>query len=227
MMGKPFTVYLIRHAESENNARPVYDRVCDPSITARGRIQSQHLAQWMKTMSLDVLVASPFRRTLQTAQAILDQRDRRTEVWHDIFESGGCFHGHDEASFTGAPGLSRVEIEASLSCELVIDPEIGAEGWWRGQPREQAEQTRARAAKVAQRLISTFDGTGVSVGLVVHADFIRELLSVMLDQVLSMDAVGPIANTSVTTLQFSGAWRLECLNSVTHMPQRLFSLRES
>lgn len=235
--GKPSTVYLIRHAESENNARPVYERVCDPAITQRGRLQAEHLAQWMKTLPLDLLVTSPFRRTLQTAKGILQQRDRSVEVWHDIFESGGCYHGHHEANFRGADGLTNLEIEAFLndveSAEqssetknIVIDQEIGATGWWDARPPETPEQTLARATQVAVRLTETFSGSGQAVALVIHADFKRELLRVLLQDVLDLDSVGPIANTSVTELHLDSQWQLATLNSVTHLPPRLITGRE-
>lgn len=235
--GKPSTVYLIRHAESENNARPVYERVCDPSITSRGRLQAEHLAQWMKTLPLDLLVTSPFRRTLQTSQEILQHRDRRVEVWHDIFESGGCYHGHHEANFRGADGLTKAEIEVFLneiesadqpsdSKSIVIDQQIGAAGWWNARPPETNEQTRTRAVQVADRLTETFCGSGHVIALVIHADFKRELLRVLLRDVLDLDSVGPIANTSVTELRLDSRWQLATLNSVTHLPPRLITGRE-
>ena len=234
---KPSTVYLIRHAESENNARPVYERVSDPAITQRGRLQTEHLAQWMKTLSLDLLVTSPFRRTLQTAKGILNLRDRSVEVWHDIFESGGCYHGHHEANFRGADGFNKDQIEsllhdgstagsASATKNIVIDQEIGSTGWWNGRDRETPEQSLTRAMRVADRLTETFSGSGQAVALVIHADFKRELLRVLLKDVLDLDLVGPIANTSVTELSLGSRWQLATLNSVTHLPPRLITGRE-
>lgn len=238
--GNPFSVQLIRHAESENNARPIYERVCDPRITQRGRLQTQHLADWMKTLAIDLVVTSPFQRTLQTAKGILVARRRRTEVWHDIFETGGCYHGHDPATFVGAEGFSRIEVAQLLDSDnqatqadqwLTMDPEIGAAGWWANRPREEPHQTQARAVQVSKRLVETFAGTGLHIALIIHADFKRELLRVILRDILNLDAVGPIANTSVTELQFSGTpengrWRLGYLNSVTHLPPRLITGRE-
>lgn len=242
---RSFSVYLIRHAESENNARPVYERVCDPRITPRGQLQTQHLAAWMKTLPLDLLITSPFQRTLQTAIGILQARGRRTEVWHDVFETGGCYHGHDETNFAGAAGFNRDQIIQFFGAPsvniatpepaddwLVIDSQIGVNGWWDGRPKEGPEQTRDRAHQVSDRLIRTFAGSDQEIALVVHADFKRELLQVMLRDALDMNAVGPIANTSVTEIQFSGSaeqgrWRLGYLNSVTHLPPRLITGRES
>jgi 2,3-bisphosphoglycerate-dependent phosphoglycerate mutase len=233
---KPLTVYLIRHAESENNARPIYDRVCDPPITARGRLQSEHLASWMKTLPLDRLVTSPFRRTLQTAHEILQHRVRCVEVWHDIFESGGCYHGHNETNFRGAEGLTDEEIKRFFEdtrangdhgrVPVHVDEQISKSGWWAGRPRETIEQTQNRAIAVAERLVQNAVDAGQSIALVIHADFKRELLRVLFKDVLNLDVVGPIANTSVTEIQYDSCWRLGTLNSVTHLPPRLITGRE-
>jgi len=244
---------MIRHAESENNAKPVYQRVNDPGITRRGRLQAEHLAEWMKALPVDVLITSPFRRTLLTAEAILARRILPVQVWHDVFESGGCYDGYEPATFTGAAGMSRQQIQNffvrefalvaakslqstggnrsesgardTTDLDLVIDPEIDSDGWWKGRPREDIDATRLRAEIVTRRLVESFSGTGQSIALVIHADFKRELLRVILRDVLCMDAVGAIANASLTTLgyQADGTWQLRSLNSVTHLPPRLIT----
>lgn len=255
-----FSLYLIRHAESENNAKPVHERVPDPGLTRYGRLQADCLAEWMQTLPLDVLVSSPFRRTLATALPILARRKFPVQVWHDIFENGGCYHGHDPASFVGAAGMNREQIESFLvpqsaligagstrennrstsdsssldstergsDLPLAVDPEIGDEGWWNGKPREDIEATRVRAAGVAARLTDTFAETDQHVALLIHADFKRELLRVLLRDILCLDHVGPIANTSVTILRYrgEGVWHLHSLASVTHLPRRLITGHE-
>ncbi|MFG0290981.1 MAG: histidine phosphatase family protein [Rhodopirellula sp. JB044] len=255
-----FELLVIRHAESANNAKPVYERVCDPPITPRGRLQADHLADWMRSISLDVLVTSPFRRTLETSYPILKRRACPVQVWHDVFEKGGCYHGHEESNFVGAEGMNRRQIERffqpqrqlagvvsgegaardqtesetileeSLGDEfsLQIDDEIGDGGWWACRPREQVEQMEERAEKVARRLVQTFGGTSQRVALVIHADFKRELLRVLLKDILCLDSVGAIVNTSVSVLRGCGEgnWQLSSLNSVTHLPSRLITGRE-
>lgn len=226
---KSFTVYLIRHAESENNARPVYDRVCDPAITARGRLQAERLAEWMQSLKLDLVVTSPFLRTLQTTAAILAKRQRPVEVWHDIFETGGCYHGHDPETFIGAEGLGRGAIASHFETtgnSPVVDETILDTGWWGKQPREPIEQTRARAQTVVFRLANRFDGSGQTIALVMHADFKRELLQQLFGDVIRFDAVDLLINTSVTQIHYDGTWKLGCLNSITHLPPRLITGRE-
>ncbi|MCM2374788.1 histidine phosphatase family protein [Aporhodopirellula aestuarii] len=254
-----FELLVIRHAESANNAKPVYERVSDPAITPRGRLQADHLASWMQAIPLDVLVTSPFRRTLETAYPVLKRRACPVQVWHDVFENGGCYHGHDPASFAGAEGMNRRQIErfflpqpvlagtvagdasgaaldrspsgsrgSDQALSVVIDDQIGDAGWWACRPRESLEEMSIRAERVGERLVETFGGTTQTVALVIHADFKRELLRVLLKDILCLDSVGPIANTAVTILRgcSEGNWQLGSLNSVTHLPPRLITGRE-
>lgn len=237
---------LIRHAESENNAKPAHARVCDPSITARGRIQAEHLGKWMSELELGHLITSPFRRTLQTTESILKHRSDSASrfsvaVWHNVFENGGCYNGHHEGNFSGAPGFGRNQIESFFDelsdtgsgeafHSVNIDREIVPEGWW-GRDRETLPEMQSRATDVIRRLEETFPATPLEAGLeqpseqvalVAHADFLREMLSQIFVDQMDADEIGPIPNTSITTLQWSvEGWKLTSLNSVQHLPDRL------
>ncbi|MCC9641434.1 histidine phosphatase family protein [Rhodopirellula sp. JC740] len=237
---------LIRHAESENNAKPAHARVCDPSITARGRIQAEHLGKWMSEWEIGHLITSPFRRTLQTTESILKHRSDSASrfpiaVWHNVFENGGCYNGHHEGNFSGAPGFGRNQIESFFDAlnenipgetlhPVDIDREIVPEGWW-GRDRETLPEMQSRATDVIHRLEQTFPPSPLEadverpanqVALVAHADFLREMLSQIFVDHVDADEIGPIPNTSITTLQWSAeGWKLTSLNSVKHLPDRL------
>ncbi|WP_413431147.1 histidine phosphatase family protein [Crateriforma spongiae] len=223
-------LYLIRHAESQNNARPTHQRVCDPPLTARGRLQAQHLAQWMTTFRHDVLITSPFRRTLETTRIYLDQSPRPVCVWHNVFERGGCFNGYNDATYSGAPGLSRrqiIKLAHSDREQCVIDDTIGDQGWWDRPDREAEDETVRRAASVVGRFIDEFGDSDMTVVAVIHADFIRALLAQMIGAVVDMQRLGPIVNVGISRLRWANeAWHLDWLNSVSHMPARLVTGRE-
>ncbi|MEO9594068.1 histidine phosphatase family protein [Rhodopirellula bahusiensis] len=245
---------LVRHAESENNAKPVHNRVCDPSITARGRLQADCLGKWISGLAIDQLITSPFLRTLETTRSILQHahtapRRYPISVWHDVFENGGCYHGHHEKNFTGADGLGKTAIHTffrDIAAQfpdhepppVTLDSEIEESGWWSGRDRESPEEMSERSRGVVERFERTFTqrpgdemlGTraGRVVVLVAHADFLREMLSHMLFGRVAVDSIGPIPNTSVTSLQWSTTgWKLTSLNSVTHLPPRLVTGHET
>lgn len=233
-------LYLIRHAESQNNALPTFRRVEDPGITARGRLQAEGLAQWMQTLSVDTLITSPFLRTLQTTQAVLKARPQPLQIWDDVFERGGCYRGYDPDKIKSAPGLGRREISELIlpdATELSIDNSITEKGWWDGRQPESDEQCDLRAKSVVSKFVAKFGRTDQAVILITHADFIRAMLRHMLAGVIDADLLGRLRNTGVTRLNYSpgpatdapnarDTWQLDWLNSVSHLPSRLVTGNE-
>ena len=222
-------LYLIRHAESENNAKPPYQRVEDPHLTAIGRLQAKHLGEWFQTLPIDTLITSPVRRALQTTRSINAAKGQHTQVWADCFEEGGIYPGYGPAATKGGPGLSRADVLSNVgeATSLQLDESIGDDGWY-GRDRETADEAVVRAAAVVERLIDTFANTGQSVAAIIHADFKRKLLAQMLNGRISTDALGPLLNTGITKVGFDGKqWQLEWFNSVSHLPSRLITSVET
>ena len=218
-------LYLIRHAESENNARPPFERVEDPALTPRGRLQAGHLADWLKTLSVDTLIASPFKRSLETTRHILDASPQTVHIWHDVFERGGVFRGHGPDAIEGGPGFNRHEVlQAATGTPnaCVIDETISDVGWWNCRRRETDEEANRRADAVTERFVKTFGESDKSVVVVTHADFKRCLLASMLSKVADIPSLGPMINTGITKLTYSSSrWQLDWLNSSSHLPARL------
>lgn len=217
-------LYLIRHAESENNARLPYQRVADPSITPLGRLQADCLSRWMSALPIDALVTSPFRRALQTSRQILEiDNPLPCMVWHDVFECGGCYAGHAETSIHPRPGLGRSLIQQELP-SAKVDDTIGDEGWYAGRDKETDEEITARATAVTARFAGAFGGTGARVAAVLHADFIRAMLAHMLRDSADPHRFGSLRNTGITKVDLlDGVWRLDWLNSVSHLPPKLIT----
>jgi 2,3-bisphosphoglycerate-dependent phosphoglycerate mutase len=223
-LNQAMQLYLIRHAESENNARPAYQRVEDPSITPVGRLQAEALAQWTRSLKIDVLITSPFRRSLQTSRVVLES-SKPTEalIWHNVFERGGCYLGYGDTNIQPRPGLGRSSIINELPAAK-LDETISEEGWWVGKSKETDEETEQRAGVVINRLIDTFSDSGKNVIAVLHADFIRTMLAQMLHPVADAVQFGPLRNTGITKVDFNGErWRLDWLNSVSHLPVKLIT----
>ncbi|WP_161604373.1 histidine phosphatase family protein [Roseiconus nitratireducens] len=222
-------LYLIRHAESQNNARPTYLRVEDPEITPVGRLQAQHLADWLATLKIDAMITSPFLRTLQTALPILTATQVNLDVWHHVFERGGCFRGHDETNFAGAMGMGRAHIlrllaEFERRCRL--EASIDDSGWWGGRDRETDQEAEQRAKRICDRLLSTFQN-GEVVVLLIHADFKRLMLTEMIGETIDVTGLGPMRNAGITKLnRIDERWQLDYFNSVTHLPAKLITGNE-
>ncbi len=217
-------LYLIRHAESENNARPAYQRVDDPLLTAVGRLQATALAGWLRSLHPEVVVTSPFRRTLQTCRLVIDAGvEAKPLVWHEAFERGGCFSGQLREVGEGRPGLGRASILRELP-EAKIDESISEAGWWAGRAKETDAETESRATRVIRRFVDHFGDHGQRVVAVLHADFIRTMLAQMLHPSADAHQFGPLRNTGITKVDFDGQrWRLDWLNSVSHLPPKLIT----
>lgn len=216
-------LYLIRHAESENNARAEHERVEDPSITSRGVRQAEQLAEWLASFEFDLLLTSPFRRALETAKPIAAKSRRAVHVWCDLYERGGCYRGWNEENIEGAAGLGREAILEVLP-GAVLEESIASAGWWGELPRESDEQTVVRAAAVRRKLEQQFGGRPHRVAAVIHAEFQRLLMSELLGDSVDLSHLGPICNAGVTHLTYQadkerglGQWRLQWFNAVTHL----------
>ena len=102
-LGRPMELYLIRHAQSENNAQPEEQRVEDPALTAMGRRQAGLLADWITSLNLTRLITSPFLRTLETTEAIRQATRLTPEVRVQLHEQGGCYRGYGPDGREGRP----------------------------------------------------------------------------------------------------------------------------
>ena len=140
-------LFLIRHAESHNNAlqarlmrekgekdRPELERLIqesrseDPPISARGQEQAARLGAALREQYAgmpSLVLASPMRRSLETANAVARElATNREDFWcHGrVFEIGGCHYKGE-----GRSGMSAREIEAAFP---VTCREVGENGWF-------------------------------------------------------------------------------------------------
>ncbi len=171
-------LFLIRHAESANNAlaqqvnqqklgADAYwtQRYTDPPLTKLGEQQAQRLADYFAKFGLDEegphregnygfdkVYASPMLRTLQTIQPSAERMGWQPEIWLDVYEDGGIFGGHPKQpeTITEEPGLTRAEIEERFP-GYQIPAGFNNAGWW-GRGFESYKQCDARARRVAQTL---------------------------------------------------------------------------
>lgn len=219
-------LYLIRHAQSLNNALPEEQRVEDPALTDLGRQQAAALAALLQTARLTRLITSPFRRSLETTDAIRQRAQLTPEVWVDLHEQGGCYAGFEPAAYEGRPGMTDREIAAEFP-GYRIAPEIDGAGWWKSQPYEPMAAARQRARRLIGHTLELFAGTDEHVAYVMHGDFKKLML-----EELFADSPGRLArwpsqiyNASLSIVELAtAATRLDQYNSTGHLPFHLLSL---
>lgn len=69
-LGQITKVITLRHAESEANVAQFYDDIGESPLSAKGQQQAQELVEKLASEGIDVILSSPFTRTLQTAEPL-------------------------------------------------------------------------------------------------------------------------------------------------------------
>lgn len=155
-------LYLIRHAQSTNNARPFEEHVPDPPLTELGEQQAEFLAEYLAAGThvapydehngyITSLYCSAMHRSLQTASIIQEAIDVRPEVWVDIHEHGGMFSRNGAGETMGLSGKTRQDIETEFP-GCILPNDVTDAGWWHDDGREDLPGCQARALRVASQL---------------------------------------------------------------------------
>jgi broad specificity phosphatase PhoE len=246
-------VYLVRHAQSANNAQVdgPGERKPDPDLTDLGVRQAAALADYLTNhpepdqlsdtlawrygvfdglrYRLNRIMTSPMRRALQTTQPLAAQLEIPVKVWPDLCEIGGVYHFRGGRSH-GLPGLTRAQIREQFP-DYNLPSSVTQHGWWRGD-RETRHAAYARAASVAVTLYERChtDWAGENVLLVAHAGFLNLLVQALLGTLNPDPEAKPgfhayFYNTSITRIDLDAQRRtiLRGLNRLPHLPDEMIS----
>jgi len=232
---------LLRHAESANNllatrhafADYMRRRSPDPSITERGFVQADLIAEHLATVDYGItdVFVSPMLRALQTARPLVQVLGLEPRMWVAIHEDGGMFTGDpdDPVSVRGYPGLTRAEFVRDHP-EFELVDEITDEGWWTAGWEDRAA-CHARAIRVAADLdqrAETERAQGIAsvVALVSHGTFLDALIKALFGHLPDERHHYFHNNTALSLLDFSrpGRIRLEFLNRTEHLPADLITV---
>jgi broad specificity phosphatase PhoE len=237
-------LYIIRHAQSTNNAlADIRDRVCDPTLTELGERQAGivagHLAAGIELVpsfngagqqnpggyGITHLYCSPMWRALQTAEPIGRALGLRPKVWTDIHEQGGIFLDHqDGRGPVGYPGKTRAEIQAAFP-HYVLPESVNERGWW-NRDFEEWTVCHQRALRVAEELCAWANGDGSQekrIALVSHGGFIDALLKALFSHPPEHRVYYYKYNTAVSRIDFreDGRLNVRYVNRVDHLPPEL------
>jgi broad specificity phosphatase PhoE len=143
-VGAVTEMLLVRHGQSEWNAVGRWQGTADPALTELGRLQARHAAS--RVGAVDVIVASPLIRALETARLISSQIGVGPVVVEaDLAE-------RDAGQWEG---LTRGEIEEQWPGYLATD---------RRPPGYEAHEILATRARTAlDRIHQEYDGADVLV----------------------------------------------------------------
>ena len=211
-------VYLIRHAESTNQALDDQDeRVFDPPLTELGERQAILLAKFFRNgeervlysdRAIDRLFSSPMWRAMQTTRPLSDALDLVPTVWVDVHEQVQATEVH--------AGSRRSTIQAGFP-DFQLSEAITEEGWW-NRASEPRTECMERAIRVAEWLWER-GGADENIAIVSHARFLDSLLKAFLHQLPADNIWYHHFNTGISRLGLGGD-RLDIryLNRVDHLP---------
>lgn len=181
-------IVLVRHGDTVGNSRERFHGSSDVSLSEEGRQQVRAAARKLRREVFDIAVASPLRRSWESASIATNGASVRIES------------DFREVHFGRWEGLTAEEIEATDPA-LYQDWRSGAEGFEypSGEPRG---EFRARVIRGLERL----QGAGVSCALVVvHKGVIRTIAEHLLGEALEA-GVPDLGGAVALTRDGGGAW---------------------
>jgi len=154
----------VRHGEPERIASGT-GVPADPALTPRGRDQAERLATWLSLEPVDVVLSSPQRRAVETAEPIARAHGLDVQVMKGLIE-------YDAQSDSYIP---MEELRATN------DPHLTAmyEGRWEEFGAESTATFRARVAATLDEIVGAHPGRRVVA--VCHGGVINVAFAIALD----------------------------------------------
>jgi broad specificity phosphatase PhoE len=118
--------YIVRHGQSEGNARRIFQGLLDLPLDDAGRAQARDAADWLAEAGVDAVIGSPLSRAAETARAIAERcaapcalEESLAEIDTGIFTGLGfeesrsqhpaAFAAFEGASWEAVPGAEKAE----------------------------------------------------------------------------------------------------------------------
>ena len=194
-------VILMRHGESEANARGVWQGTGSSPLTGRGRLQAERAGTRLAARPIALVESSDLERCIDTARAAGFEPASRP-AWRegDVGEWEGRDGDYVKTHF--ANELERLHFD--------YDMPVGVTG---ESPRRVGE----RASKAVYRLVDRLH-EGQTALVVTHAGLIGALLRGLLDLPPDRRRLGLVANTALCELTFgTGGVSIRAFNDEAHL----------
>jgi 2,3-bisphosphoglycerate-dependent phosphoglycerate mutase len=237
-------LYLIRHAQSKNNALweqtgDNLGRSMDPELTELGTRQAQILARFIAQgnpekekvedphnrlgFRLTHLYSSLMVRAVATGCFIAQALNMPLLGWPDWHEGGGIYL-EDEATgeLVGHPGKDRAYFRAHYP-DVILPSDLEDGGWW-NRPFEERPQRWERARRVQAELMKRHGDTLDRVGVVMHGGFYNYFIKTLFGIEPDQEIWFVMSNAAITRIDFSSdEVRVIYQNRLEFMPSELLS----
>jgi broad specificity phosphatase PhoE len=192
-------LWLIRHAEVEEQYQSVFGGRIDMELSARGRQQAAVLATYLYQQKFDVLYASPMKRVSQTLEPLQLNGAPKPIIVSDLREVDfGDWTGLSWEKVETTFGISPYAWLEQLECGGIRGAECGAD-------------FRARLEPCLGQILSKHSGQQIAV--VCHGGVIRMALAILLGWPFSKMGAFEVEYASVTQVAWVGVRpRLQLVN---------------
>ncbi len=158
------TIYIIRHGESEANARNIIQGQTDWPLNERGRLQAKATGTWLAGKGVATLRCSPLSRARESAELIAQAGKLPAPVPDTLFRelNTGCFSG--------------LPIDESRRRFPEIFAEFEYRSWDGVPDAEHSPELYERALLAWKRLLADARETNAPAAAVSHGGFIQWLV---------------------------------------------------
>lgn len=206
-------VYFVRHGQSELNASSMHQGP-KGSLSEQGRTQARYVGRSLKNVPIDTVITSPFERTQETTNIILEEINITNVIESDLFR--------------------EIVVPSTLQGKSHHDPEsieLRKQIWekqhdlsWRHSDEESMGEVITRCQN-AVRFLESQEGSHILV--VTHGSYLKVLLAtIILGPDITVKATQRFremltcTNTGITMLEkYESGWRLLTWNDHTHLQE--------
>ncbi|MEI7838378.1 MAG: histidine phosphatase family protein [bacterium] len=209
------TIYIVRHGESQDNIKPVFQSA-DPDLSPLGEAQIEQIAERLSSLDIDIIISSPLKRALKTAKAISKLNNAKIETSKLFIEI------KKPKSVEGKPFSDKKANEIWREWKETV--------YGTGKRIEDSDNYTVLIKRVDEAMALLLARQEENIVVTTHGIFIR----LMIARILFGDDLNGKSfrrfvtllatdNTGVTTIELSDAyeedftWRLKTFNDHSHL----------
>ena len=206
-------IYFVRHGESEGNAIRIHQSK-DTPLSEIGGSQAKMVALRFTKIQADIIIASPYTRARQTAQAIADRNNLKVETNEFFSERRGP---------SELVGISHNSEQSKQVRSQLHEHLLDQDGTWVYSDEENAIEFAKRAEEALEFLRKRPEEKMI---IVCHALILRMIFTKILNPHGDLKNLYDIYdnfdlnNTGISVATFDSEkerWKMDCINDYSHL----------
>lgn len=203
-------VYVIRHPETDGNAKKIFQGHIDLDVNELGKKQLAALKERFENINIDAVYTSPLLRTRRTAEAVVGCRNIPIIPHEGLIELNG--------------GVYEAKTFFQIGEEYPDFPDIWSNHPWDFAPRNGEKMTDAynRIWKTVKNIVC--ENKGKDIAVTTHGGVIRCLMCRLFkNDITKLTEIPFMYNTSVSLLEFDGKMNVNVVyfNDYSHLTDDL------